>query len=123
MKIIIKGYKDKQVLFESEYGIGITMWNGKMLTILLELYVELDINVSLVFGIDVSLINATIGKISNSENVCIIVGEIESIDEDDYVKIRIGKDLLCCIIDGTKDFVGKFVEIRTSNLELTNINY
>lgn len=23
MKIIIKGYKDKRVLFESEYGIGI----------------------------------------------------------------------------------------------------
>lgn len=94
-----------------------------MLTISQELYVEIDINLSLVFGRDVNLINATIGKISNSENVCIIVGEIESIDEDDYVTIRIGKDLLCCIINGPKDLIGKFVEIRTSNLELTNINY
>lgn len=123
MKITIKDCNDKRVLFESEYGIGIATWNDEVLTIPQELHVELDINVSLTFGIDVNLINANIGKISYSENVCIIVGEIESIDEDDYVAIRIGENILCCVIKGLKDFVGKFIEIRTAYLELTNINY
>lgn len=123
MKIVIKDFKDKQVFFESEYGIGIAKWSGETPAISQELHVELGVNANLVFGVDVTLIKDSSSKISNSEGICIILGKIESVDEDDYVTVRIGKNMLCCVIEGLKEFVGRFVEIRTVFLELSNMNY
>ena len=123
MRVKIKESEEDKVYFESMYGIGIAKWNGYKPVSSQEIHVEIDINKILTFGEEVKLVDDFTAHISNCNGVCIIVGQIESVDEDDYVTIRIGENILCCVIEGVKEFVGKSIEIKTTFLEISNINY
>ena len=128
IKIIdIQFLKKNEIIvdFSSSIGEGRALWKsidkvfkGK------EIQVELDVPGILIFGQDIVWTDEQEEKIYVSNDLVIIRGKIEQIEWDNIITVRLGAWILLVEVeDKDKYELNKWIEIKTRELELTEVIY
>jgi len=112
----------KLVRFTSSIGKGVGHWlsNDKIKTGM-DVNVELDIPGTLYLGKDILENEEHKERIYLIDEEVHIIGNVEQIEDDNILTIRIGKSIfLIEVEDKDKYHVGQWIEIKTKDLQLTN---
>ena len=107
------------VQFVSEYGVGFGIWNGNKKPVEKADYnIELDITDTLKWGKDVELSKNNSFKIVTTEGAIILTGKVEKIYGDGMIDFRLGSSLIQLELEGKGIPLGKFVDVKTNDIEV-----
>ena len=127
MKIVVKNTKvvDSNIIvdFLSDYGEATAIWDGDSPTDDCEYHVEVDIEDTILWGEDVTVSASNEYSIRMLENNIVLVGILDSTEDDGYTVIRIGECIIPFIAKGIPVTVGSFVQVISETVTLTPINY
>jgi len=107
------------VRFATEYGEGFGIWNGNKRPVEKDAYnIELDITDTLKWGKDVVLSKNNGFKIAVTESAIILTGKVEKLYSDGMVDFRLGTSLIQLELEGKGIPIGKFVDVKTNDIEV-----
>lgn len=127
MKILVKkvdtSTEDIIINFTSEYGDAEAFWGTRPIPKTNAEYdVEFDITDELVWGKDVKSSNYKKFSITMKQDDIYITGIIEKVYKDGMADFRLGKNLIQIELLGKNAPIGVYVTIKTSSLELYEVN-
>lgn len=110
-----------KVSFSTVFGSAEAFWDGVEPRVGGKYDVELEIDRTLHWGINIDRSPIEVSSIAFDDDTgIIIVGQLESLDDDGFGVIRLGDFIITFLVDG--DMVGKniglFVEISSVNVKL-----
>lgn len=128
MKIHVKkvdtSSEDVIIDFSSEYGDAEAFWGTKPIPKANTDYeVELDITDELVWGQDVKPSNINRFSISMADDYINITGIIEKVYKDGMADFLLGESLIQLELEGKRIPTGEYVTIRTTSIEMYEVNY
>lgn len=98
MKVTINTVNQNIVTYSSEFGTGKAEWHGEIPTINSKCDVEFEIEDLLTWGVDINRINEQPCSIYMGKDKLIIIGQLESVDEDGYTVVRLGKSIIPLVV-------------------------
>jgi len=125
MKITINklGLRKDEVSFTSPFGEGKGIWCGSMPVTLQETYnVEFDMNQLLMRWIDILPASTTEYSMGIDNENTIFVGKLENIEEDGTAFLQMEESLIMFECLGEPMALGTFVEVKTSNVRIYDLN-
>jgi len=122
MKIHIQEFDStkRKVCFNSEVGTAEAIWMGDLPDAGKDYYVEIAINNCLVWGDDIVVTESLVHRITQSESGITLVATLESIDSDESAVLRLGSSIVLIETEGTPPPVGTAVQVRLSELILSD---
>ena len=124
MKIRVKEVENQYVEFFCTVGAGIAKCSQQNLVNGMICDVEIDINVTLKLGTNAEKNLDNNLYIQNEENINLINGLVENIDDDDIICLRLANDCIIMIeYEECEIFEGDIllIKIRKEDLEVTLI--
>ncbi|MBP1903700.1 hypothetical protein J2Z32_000312 [Paenibacillus turicensis] len=121
MKIIINSYEENnekiKVVFSSEFGEGIALWQGTHPKEGMSYDVELEIPNVLKWSKDIHETNSHLYSIKTINNRVCFEREFESVsDEDGCMVVRFGNSIILLETEGVPTGVQSFLRFETDNL-------
>lgn len=113
---------DFNVLCETKFGKITLAWNGVLPQINQQYEVELDADEILEENINIFLSDEDVSMF-DFNNKKIIIGDLESIDDDGYTILRIENQILPLWSKNIEKFINKRVKIYLKNIYAYPINY
>lgn len=89
------------VFFSTEYGTAHAIWNGDTPERDNEYFVELEIEETLTWGINLIRSENENFAIGMEEDKYCIIGYLESTEEDGYSVLRLGESIISLMVEGT----------------------
>lgn len=111
-----------EVIGENEYGNILLKWTGLAPLISQNYQVELEVSNDLIWNQDI-IIDISREAMVISENSNYITGKLESIDEDGYAVLRIGKSIIPFSTTGIPLKVGQYIKIKSKDILAYPIEY
>jgi hypothetical protein len=109
--------------FSSLYGNSTGLWSGEKPILNKSYYVEVEVPQKLKWGIDIVKIDSSEYRIWNEQETVFINAQIDSVDDDNCLAIRLGDSIVLIETSGIPYAVGDFLEIVVSKIVLYDINY
>ncbi|MDQ0110678.1 hypothetical protein [Paenibacillus harenae] len=121
MKVVIKNLEESKeeikVVFSSQFGDGIALWQGAIPKEGSSYDVELEIPDVLKWGKDIQEINSHLYSIKILNNKVCFAGKLESVsDEDGCCVVRFGDSIFLLETDGFPLEGGSFLRFETENV-------
>lgn len=127
MKIKIKEiYKEKSensIHFSTDFGESKALWRGDKPEMNMEYYVEVDIPDILYWGRTITIAEEAKCFIGTDQEKSILIGCLESVEEDGFAVVRLGESIVALETDGKSFQVGTYVKISTEELILCEVKY
>ena len=118
MEITINTVNQNIVTFSSEFGIGKAEWHGEIPQINSKCYVEFEIEDSLTWGVDINRINEQPCSMYMEKDKLTIIGQLESVDEDGYAVVRLGKSIIPFIVQNIPQHETIYVKAQINKVIL-----
>ncbi len=105
--------------FKTEFGEGFGIWNGNKKPAEGDSYsIELDITEPLKWGKDIVLSKETSYSITVMGEMVTIIGKLQRVDVNGLSDLLVGNSIIQLEIEGKGAVAGKFVALRTNDIEL-----
>ncbi len=110
------------VAFHTNVGSGKAIWQGGIPQVGKDYHVEFDIPDTLTWGRDLIEANNAGFSISSSADNLLLQGQIEQVDEDGSITVRVGDALILAQANAGKKALGKHVQIIAKRASLYDTN-
>ncbi len=120
---IISEDSNNFVLFSTDFGDAKAFWEGEEPVARREYQVEVDVNDTLIWHKDVLKDDNRNYSIELKNNLILISGNLESIDDDGYAVLRIGDSIVPFIAIGEPFQVDSFIKLSIKSISLSPISY
>lgn len=123
IKEIGKENPNNLVLFSTDFGDAKAIWEGEEPTINNEYQVEVDINETLIWNIDIIRVENGYYSIQIENDIIHISGSLDSLDDDGYAILKIGESIIPFMAMGEPFQVGSFIKLATKIVSVSPISY
>lgn len=114
--------KDIVVEFVTSIGSGKGVWRGSFFKGIGHYHAEFDFEEDLCWGINICEADLKISYIKNENDYTIIQGQLESIDTDGSLAIRLGNSIVLCNAMGVPSLPGMYLKIKTKKISIYDSN-
>lgn len=111
------------VFFSTDFGDAKAFWEGEKPIVNSEYQVEVDIDDTLFWHKDILKGDNGSYSIQVKNNLVLISGNLDSVDNDGYAVLRIGDDIVSFMAVGEPFQVGTFIKLSTKSISLSPISY
>jgi hypothetical protein len=121
---IVRNDNEIKVSFSTEFGGAEAFWNGDAPRVGDEYAVEVEIAQTLQWGNTIKSSPAVASCITfDNDTGIVIVGQLESMDDDGFAVIHLGPSIIIALVDGDQacELIGRFVMIH--NVKVTLYQY
>lgn len=112
MKVKIEKVYGKNIVYSTEFGEGTGEWEGNIPEIGEKYFVEIEIDIELVWGRDINYVQKKTYSVLQKNEFTRFSGRLESLEEDGYTTVRISDSIITFISKSSVDFEDAFVEVR-----------
>ena len=120
---VIPENSNNLVLFSTNFGDAKAFWEGEEPIANREYQVEVDINDTLIWHKDILKDDIGNYSIQLENNLILICGNLDSVDDDGYAVLRIGENIIPFIAIGEPFQVGSFIRLSTKSISLSTVSY
>ncbi len=110
------------VAFHTDVGSGKAIWQGGLPQVGKDYDVEFDIPDTLTWGRDLIEANNAGFSISSSADSLLLQGQLEQVDDDGGITVRVGDALILAQANAGKKALGKHVQIIAKHASLYDTN-
>jgi len=118
MIVTIKSIDQDVSTFHSEFGIGVAIWHGKTPKVNSVQHVEFDIKETLTWGVDIYPSDVESCTINMVNKKLVILGQLESVDEDGYTVVRLGNSIIPLDVQGITQLEPMYVKAVLNEVTL-----
>jgi len=118
MEVTINTVNQNIVTFSSEFGAGMAEWHGEIPKINSKYDVEFEIEELLTWGVDINQINEQPCSMYMENEKLIVIGRLESVDEDGYTVVRLGKSIIPLVVKDIPQQETLYVKALINNVIL-----
>jgi len=124
MVVHIKFIRDDSKIFcSSPFGSLTLKWIDEKPTLNKDYHVELEINKTLFWNKDISLSEINDFTINDENGTIVIIGQLESVEDDGYTVLRVGEDIIPVITKGDPYIIGSMIKITVDTIFAYPVSY